>query len=65
MCCRVRNQVKRITRKEKMSYEKDIASNAKTNPTKFGAMQKRRLLIKKAFYIFKLVFVMMKAKVYL
>ena len=38
--CRVRNQVRRMTRKAKMSYEKDIASNVKSNPKKFWSNAK-------------------------
>ena len=40
----------------------EIQNQAQRN---FGAMQKGKLVINKAFNIFNLVFVMMKAKVYL
>ena len=39
--CRVRNQVRRMTRKTKISYEKDIASDGKSNPKKIWSYAKR------------------------
>ena len=46
--CRVRNQVKRITRKAKTSYEKDIASNVKSNPKKFWSYANRKTSYKQS-----------------
>ena len=37
--CRVRNKVRRLTRKAQSIYEKSVAKQAKTNPKNFGAMQ--------------------------
>ena len=39
---RVRNHVTRMTIKAKMSYEKDIACNAKSDPMKFQSYAKRK-----------------------
>ncbi len=44
--CRIRNQVRRITRKTIHNLERDIAKEAKTNPKKFWAYVKSKLSIR-------------------
>ena len=62
--CRVTNQVRRMTRKAKMSYENDIVSNGKSNPKFFCSYARQIFVVDKAFHIFKLAFVVMMTKVY-